>query len=190
MDRVASSRFYPYIPPPAGTYTTWVALATSSNVVPESRAHDKKRALMAAVRYLIDQKAALVALYGLPYVHTCEKAVFHEHPLVSAWLETESARDDAYRLRSANGQLLVKLREAQDRKPETVIADRPGTVRCIRCELPVETTNDRGRKVRLANSVTCPICPDNTWLCTGCLPHSGWTDVGGSSVCPRCRQTL
>lgn len=189
MDRVACSCYYPYIPPPPGPYTTWTALATSANVVPEHRSVDKRRTLMAAVRHLVGQRAALVAQYGVDYVQRCETAVFHEHPLVSAWLETEGARDEAYRLRSANGQLLVQLRAAQDRKPEKA-PDRPGTFRCIRCELPVETTNEKGKRVTLANTVTCPLCTEGHWVCMNCLPHSGWTKVGGSHVCPECRRRL
>jgi hypothetical protein len=189
MDRVACSCYYPYIPPPPGPYTTWTALATSANVVPESRAVDKKRALMAAVRHLMGHKTALIAHYGAEYIRKCESAVFHNHPLVGAWLEAEGARDDAHRFRAANGQLLVQLREAQDRQPVKV-CDRPGTFRCVRCELPVETTTEKGRKVTLANSIACPLCPGDIWLCTSCLPHSGWTSAGGSHVCPECRMRL
>jgi hypothetical protein len=178
MDRVACSCYYPYIPPPPGPYTTWTALATSANVVPESRAVDKKRALMAAVRHLMGHKTALIAHYGAEYIRKCESAVFHNHPLVGAWLEAEGARDDAHRFRAANGQLLVQLREAQDRQPVKV------------CELPVETTTEKGRKVTLANSIACPLCPGDIWLCTSCLPHSGWTSAGGSHVCPECRMRL
>lgn len=185
MERALVSGRYPYIPPPPGPFAEFTALSTSANVVPEFRAADKKRAILAAVKHLINHRAALVAEYGQPYVDHCEAAVFGRHPLVTAWLETESANDTVFQLRNANGQLLVQLREAQDREvPQP--CDRPGTFRCTRCDLPVETTTEKGRTVRLANAVTCPLCPDDAWLCCSCLPHSGWVDVGGSSVCPRC----
>ena len=185
MERVASSWFYPYIPPPPGQYTQWTAYATSANVVPEGKGCDKKRALMAAVRYLRAQRVVLVEQYGEKYVQACEYALFHEHPLVPAWIETDAAVEEAHRLRAANGRLLVELREAQDRKPEP-LPDRKGTIRCIRCQYPVETKNARGKTVRLADSVTCPLCTGDQWLCTDCLPHSGWRKLAVGSVCPEC----
>ena len=51
-------------------------------------------------------------------------------------------------------KLIVELREAQDCEPEP-LPDRKGTIRCIRCQYPVETKNARGDCP--ADSVTCPL---------------------------------
>ena len=166
---------YPEIPPPPGEYTTWTAMATSANVVPEYRHDNKKQAILAAVQYFSDNKAALLADYGAEYIETCESALFAKHPLVPAWLEIAA--------------LELRLEVAKRELPQP-LPDRPGTYRCCWCTLPIETTTEGGKRVVLANAVTCALCPGTRWICITCLAKSDWTPVAGSMLCPGCRSAV
>jgi hypothetical protein len=166
---------YPEIPPPPGEYTTWTSLATSANVIPEYRHSNKKEAILAAVRYFSENKKALLSKYGAKYIVLCETELYRKHPLVTAWLENAAL------------EMRLEVATAQIKQQQKTLPDRSGTYRCCRCLLPIETTNEKGKRVVLANAVTCALCPGKRWLCITCIAGSDWASVGSSMVCPGCR---